>query len=341
MYGNGVIYKIASTGSFAYTILHTFNNTLLEGANPHNGLLKAADGALYGCTNSGGNFGNGTIYKITTGGVFSVIHHFSGASEGWSCYRKLVQGYGNDKNLYGVCYLGGAGGGGYGTVFRTDTTGKAFTVLHYFTNLDGRYPGTVLTVEPDTSLNKTKALYGGTSQGGAFSHGTLFKLDPAGPTYTLLYDFGTAAGYSTEFGGPMPLIAGVLYGEAANGGTHSNGVLFKYDLAGSGYSVIHHFDNNAGEGYQPYGGLAVDGANTFYGTCYGGGAGLYGTVWKFTPGSGTFTVLHSFGGTVGGGDGAHPYGGVVFDPGSGLLWGTTMWGGTADYGTVFNQTTGP
>jgi uncharacterized repeat protein (TIGR03803 family) len=43
------------------------------------------------------------------------------------------------------------------------------------------------------------------------------------------------------------------------------------------------------------------------------------------------TVLHSF---TGGSDGVNPYAGLIMDP-AGNLYGTTLLGGTSNYGTVF------
>jgi uncharacterized repeat protein (TIGR03803 family) len=56
----GTIYRVTAAGLF--TTLHRFS--WLDGANPASGLLRSADGSLYGTTQSGG-FGGGVIYKLT------------------------------------------------------------------------------------------------------------------------------------------------------------------------------------------------------------------------------------------------------------------------------------
>lgn len=167
-FGWGAVYKIGSTGSFTYSILHSFDNYLNEGAYPQGGLYKASDGSLYGTTVAGGLFGNGTIFKITTAGAFTVLHHFRAGYEGYQPFRKLVQGFGTDKNLYGVCWSSGPMG--YGTVFKISTSGSGFQVIHYFSNLDGRYSACQLTV--DNNGTTTTFLYGTTYAGGANSYGT-------------------------------------------------------------------------------------------------------------------------------------------------------------------------
>lgn len=337
-FDQGAVYKINVASPFSYSVLHSFNNGFSEGYYPYAGLYKGVDGALYGSTYAGGAYGGGTIFKMTTAGVITILHHFRQGLEGWDCYRKLVQGYGNDKNLYGTCYQGGPSG--FGSAFKISTAG-VFSVIHYFNNLDGRYPGSQLTVEPDTGLNTTKALYGATYQGGANNLGTLFKLNATGSTFAVLHDFATATGnYGAYFGGGIPLVSGVLYGTTYAGGAFSNGVFYKYDLATNTYTDIHDFNNAALEGYYPYGGLSMDTSGNFYGTnTYGGTIG-YGTIWKFNPSTSTFTKLHDFLGQPSD-DGANPYGGVQYDSVTGLLFGTTYYGGSNNNGQIFNQTTVP
>lgn len=333
--GTGTVYKINTTGAFAYTILHSFNTS--EGTYPVGGLYKAADGALYGCTTGGGLYGYGTIYKITTTGTFSVIHHFH-LYEGQFAYRKLVQGYGADKNLYGICYSGAAGN--VGSIFKVSTSG-AFALIHHFSNFDGQYPGSQLTVAPDTTLNTTKYLYGMTYQGGANALGTMFRVNQTGSTFQVVHNFagapdGANAGY---YNGSMYLSStGVLYGTTYQGGNQAGagGGIFKYDTVGGTFAMIHSFDNTLDEGNVSYGGLVSDGSGNLYGTMFYG-ADTSGTIWKYNVAGDTLTLLHLF--SPDGSDGAGPYG-VIFDP-SGLLYGTTSSGGTAANGTIFSQTLAP
>ena len=86
--------------------------------------------------------------------------------------------------------------------------------------------------------------------------------------------------------------------------------------------------------YPEFGSLTLDAAGNLYGTTSQGGefAG-YGTVYKVTA-TGTESVLYNF---TGRSDGSQPYGGVARD-GAGNLYGTTLHGGTNDYGAVFKLT---
>ena len=100
---------------------------------------------------------------------------------------------------------------------------------------------------------------------------------------------------------------------------------------GGGRVNIYHALQEAASGYGSRAELVEDGSGNFYGTTVSGGAYGGGTVFKMDS-SGNVTVLHSFGAS---GDGANPYGGLIFSTSGTYLWGTTKNGGTSGYGTVF------
>ncbi len=129
--------------------------------------------------------------------------------------------------------------------------------------------------------------------------------------------------------------AGNLYGTTNNGGTYTYGTVFELPpAAGGGYTekILHNFTNGA-DGGNPQSGLILDGAGHLYGTTYVGGAYGYGTAFELSPaGGGTWNekVLYSFGS----GNTAYPTSGLIFD-GAGNLYGTTLQGGPAQGGAVF------
>jgi uncharacterized repeat protein (TIGR03803 family) len=103
------------------------------------------------------------------------------------------------------------------------------------------------------------------------------------------------------------------------------------------YSVLLSFDTT--DGAEPTGGLLNENG-TLYGTTYGGGKGGLcpvgdgcGTVFSVTT-SGTETVLYEF---LGPPDGGGPNGSLLDV--NGMLYGTTVGGGTDQRGTVFSVTT--
>lgn len=344
LYNWGAIFKISSTTG-AYSIIHHLNNYLGEGAYPQAGLFKAGDGAMYGTTTQGGSFGNGTVFKITTAGALTILHHFRGNLEGSVPYQKLVQGAGTDKALYGCLYQGGPSG--FGSVFKIDTAGKSFQVLHYFSGADGTNPGNQLTVEPDASGN-TKALYGGCQYGGVNNSGTIFKITQNPVAFTKLVDLAAATGSHIYYGGQMPLLNGKLYGTTWDGGTKNNGVIFSIvPIDPASYKVLHNFDNtnwSGAEGYGPVDGIGPIPSGTsdtvFMGQEYGGGKWGSGTMFEYHEDTDGYQVLHHFGGTANGGDPAHPVG-CIYDPATGLIFGISNAGGAQNGGAVYSQTTSP
>jgi uncharacterized repeat protein (TIGR03803 family) len=118
--GDSGVFKMTPAGEV--TVLHTFclQTGCPDGDGPAAGVIQATDGNFYGTTVNGGanatdcsGGGCGTVFQITSGGVFTVIHSFDKA-DGEFPQAGLVQG--TDGNLYGVTT--GYQGIGAGTVFK-------------------------------------------------------------------------------------------------------------------------------------------------------------------------------------------------------------------------------
>jgi uncharacterized repeat protein (TIGR03803 family) len=92
------------------------------------------------------------------------------------------------------------------------------------------------------------------------------------------------------------------------------------------------------DAYGPQCSLVLDTAGNLYGTTFSGGAHNVGAVFKVSS-TGTESVVYSF---AGGSDGSHPIADLVRDAKTGYLYGTTIYGGTTNSGTVFvvNPATG-
>jgi uncharacterized repeat protein (TIGR03803 family) len=219
-FGNGTVFKLGATGK--ETVLHSFTGGN-GGREPFAGLVRDTAANLYG-TSLGGSSGNGTVFKLQPNDVLDVLYSFPNAINGSSPDAGLIRD--GAGNLYGATTSGGAFGNG--TVFKLNISGKE-TVLHSFTGgADGGRPFAALI--RDAAGN----LYGTTSGGGAFGHGTVFKLDTTGRE-TVLHSFTGGAGGSTPFGGLVRDSAGNLYGTAAFGGDSS---CFAPGGAGVGCGIV-------------------------------------------------------------------------------------------------------
>jgi uncharacterized repeat protein (TIGR03803 family) len=117
----GVVFKL--TPSKVLTVLHNFDAkpASVDGKFPDGGLVLATDGSFYGVTDGGGTSGLGTLYKITSAGVYTVLYNFIQAT-GTGPQNTLRQ-HTNGK-LYGQANAGGANS--LGTLFTFDVGMKAF-----------------------------------------------------------------------------------------------------------------------------------------------------------------------------------------------------------------------
>jgi uncharacterized repeat protein (TIGR03803 family) len=112
-YGYGSVWKLSQTGKF--TLLYSFKGGPTDGDFPLAGVIRDGEGNFYGVTYYGGSSGEGIVFKLSKGGVMTVLHSFSCASDG--CYP--IGGVIRDAagNLYGTAYYGG-NPGPYGTVWK-------------------------------------------------------------------------------------------------------------------------------------------------------------------------------------------------------------------------------
>jgi uncharacterized repeat protein (TIGR03803 family) len=149
-----------------------------------------------------------------------------------------------------------------------------------------------------------------------------------------------------------------LYGIAGGDGIGGGGTVFKVNIDGSGFVVLHSFDGDTGvlnigdlqtftntDGATPSNSRLVLWSNTLYGTAMYGGSSGYGTVFAVNTDGTGFRVLHSFtalfhsytnsmGNLINtNSDGAQPEAGLIISGNS--LYGTTTVGGSSGNGTVF------
>ena len=322
----GTVFELPK-GSATDTVLYSFTGTNGDGFYPYAGLILDSAGNLYGTTYFGGANDYGTVFEVTPWGTETVLHSFTDTNgDGAYPYGGLILD--SAGSLYGTTTYGGANV--YGTVFELPKGSATDTVLYSFTdtNGDGRNPHGGLIM--DSAGN----FYGTTEQGGSVNGGIVFKLDAKG-NETVLDSFPPTDGDGANpHGGLIMDSAGNFCGITEQGGSVTDGIVFKLDAKGN-ETVLDSFPGTNGDGFYPYAGLILDSAGNLYGTTRYGGADYYGTVFELPKGSATDTVLYSFTGTNG--DGANPEAGLIMDS-AGNLFGTTFNGGANDYGTVFEVT---
>ncbi len=282
-----------------------------DGALPAAAVLVDKTGALYGTTQAGGGEKQGTVFKLTPSGsgyVENVLYPFKGVKHGKHDGALPLAGLIEDEagSLYGTT----AGGG--------------------FSDLK--------------SICSSNRITG---------CGTVFKLTPSSGRYTesILYRFrGVPTDGISPFAGLTADSAGGLYGTTYEGGDvlYPGGTVFKLTpldkKASYTEAVLFTFPSGSryADGLFPSAVLLADDSGAFYGTAELGGAcpgePVYGcgVAFKLTPSESGYTqsVLYAF---QGGSDGFWPVAGLIAD-GSGALYGTTQYGGSANLGTVFKLT---
>jgi uncharacterized repeat protein (TIGR03803 family) len=276
-------------------------------------LLMDSSGNLYGTTAVGSGSKNfGAVYELTPKGKgwkYTELHSFDIEDlAGAKPYGGLIMD--TAGNLYGTA---SAGGNGAGTVFELSKTGKKWRAkaLHQFCSLksckDGQVPYAGLT-------------YAGASTGALY--------DGSSPLYGVTYNGVTD---SCTFPG-----CGVVFSLTPNGKKWTETVLYTFCQK-----------TGCDDGAFPGGPLTLDSNGNLFGVTAGGGTAecsddtRCGTVYELTPKKGKWSesVLYNFCSQSDCADGQDPEGGLIADS-AGNLYGTTYWGGSKRFGTIFKMTYG-
>jgi uncharacterized repeat protein (TIGR03803 family) len=284
----GTLYELSPVagGGWTKTVLHNFGNGT-DGSAPDTPIMDAA-GNLYGLTESGGLYGGGIAYELSPsqGGAWTetVLWSFGNGSDGEAPESGVIMDAAG--NLYGTTVQGGTycpSIGGCGIVYELSPSEGGYwteTVLHNFDNDDGLRPWASLI------LDAAGNLYGTTSQGGAYSDGTVFELSPndGGWTETVLHSFRDDGHDGLSPLTPVILdTAGNLYGTTMSGGMNRLGTVFELSARQGGWTetVLHDFNGNDGE--VDFGGVVMDKGGDLYGNTQAGGRYGYGTAYELTP----------------------------------------------------------
>jgi len=345
--GLGAVFRINTDGT-GYTNIYNFNlivtdpsiskQTNGDGAIPKAGLI-ISDNTLYGTTDQGGRYGEGTIFRVNTDGAcFTNLHNFTRRSSS-SPFTNSDGAYPvatlflSSNILYGTTEEGGIYGGGI--AFKVNVDGSGFTNLHNFPTYSNPTTGLLLS---------SNTLYGTSGDSGL---GNVYKINTDGSGYVVLHGFtgGSGGGYPYA---SLIISDNTLYGTTQGGGNPGYDTIFAVNTDGSDFRTLYHFTalNNYNsystnsDGAAPRASLILF-SNVLYGAAAVGGKFGQGTVFKInTDGSGfkalyNFTALTpnnpNYAGTNS--DGANPQSGLILS--GGILYGTAENGGGSTQGTVF------
>jgi uncharacterized repeat protein (TIGR03803 family) len=297
--GCGTVFKLTAgtNGTFTFSVL--FSGPQED--SPQGVTLDSARN-VYGISAFGGT-NNGSIFEITTGGVFTDLYDFCEFDGEDGCHPAGNPIFDKTGTLYGVTSAGGffhgandAEDGGYGVVFSWSPTLGFQGATHTFTDGECETPS-ACDVNPPTGFPD-----------GALPLAKLTQ-NTAGDKFGTTFAGGLGAAFGQFDSG-----FGTVYKIAANGA----------------YSILYSFchQTNCTDGFGPAGAIVLDSSGNVFGTSKGG-AQNHGAVFKITS-TGTESVIYSATGSAGVGSA------LVMDK-AGNLYGTTA-GGSAHTGSIFKLT---
>jgi uncharacterized repeat protein (TIGR03803 family) len=354
------LFTTAHADAQTLTTLYTFEApasttfTSSRGSQPDTLPALGQDGAVYGMTSDGGQYGNGVIYRydLKSHG-YTVLHTFSaldangenadGATPGMAVTR------GANDVFYGMASFGGQNG--TGTVFEFTPSGQ-FTVLHTFGaldanghNPDGAFPLRAMVVGHDGNL------YGTTRSGGLntclFTHGCGVAWTIGRWGFKVLHQFIAEEGHAASL---VQAHDGYFYGCAVWPATSlppgplPSGILFRMSPSGQHFEVLHSFgqtDANSRnvDGADCYEPLVEISPGVFYGANFHGGTNGNGVVFRYALSNpGAVEVVHDFSAVNSAGqnsDGAGPGGRLALGQ-HGTLYSNTEGGGSKGNGVLYS-----
>jgi uncharacterized repeat protein (TIGR03803 family) len=202
---HGTIFQVNADGS-GFNTIFAFSGT--NGNTPSSPLTLSGN-TLYGVTLSGSN-GFGSIYRINTDSTaFTNLFNFTNGLGGSLPESALVL---FNNALYGTTTSGGISNAG--TLFRINTDGTGFKVLHGFTT-------TWDAGEPFGGLMLCSNVFYGTAVAGNSSsgnYGIVFQINPDGSGFTNIYNFSGGSDGAGP-GTTLVLDGNTFYGTADLGGS--------------------------------------------------------------------------------------------------------------------------
>ena len=207
----GSIFRLSTSGVLRYS----YNSPGGAGGTyPIGPLVQLTDGNFYGTAADGGAGAGGFVFKMTPGGVVSIVYNFT-ENDGQTFLPSTGLTLGSDGQLYGASALGGANDAG--TLHRV-TTGGQYTLLYSFPS----FAGTAASLVQHTNGK----FYGVTATGGADNYGMVYSLDVGSPPFIALVQSQGRPGQNEQ-----------ILGQGLNGTTNVtfNGVAAAFDIHSDTY----------------------------------------------------------------------------------------------------------
>ncbi len=303
----GVVFSLDPDGT-NYMVHKNFEGE--SGERPY-GELVPYDGKLWGMTNEGSSYNTGNIFSIMPDGTnFNIEHEFENG--GGRPYGSLIV---SNEKLWGLTFFGGANNQGY--IF-----GFSPELSEMIIRQDLSDPN---IVNPSGTLLESFGKLWGVSSAGGIGYGAIYNINTDGSEFTVIHEFDFDDGGIPY--GALILHDEKMWGMTSEGGTGAYaGVIFNLNKDGTGYQVVHRFDQD--HGYSPKGAL-VEFEGKLWGMTEHGGDHNEGVIFSIDTDGSKYSVIHHFNGE----SGANPTGDIFgFD---GYLWGVTAQGGSNNAGTIF------
>jgi uncharacterized repeat protein (TIGR03803 family) len=293
--------------SAAYSILHNFVGGANDGIQPYYGGPVLSGSTLYGMTSDGPQSSDppayhyaGALFQINTDGSgYQFLHYFNNIPPGGDGTVPRGSLTLSGSTLYGCTAYGGTP---YlqtqGTVFKINTNGGGYQVLHNFwedaNNEAHPYGAPVIS---------GSTLYGMTSSESTGLKGEIFALNTDGDGFQVLHQFAGKPDDGANPYGSLTLVGSTLYGMTSTGGAggidgggSGYGVIFSLNLdPGGEYKVLHHFAGFEGnDGAHPYGSLTLV-ESKLYGMTAEGGPSGGGVIFALNLDGGGYQVMFDIG----------------------------------------------
>jgi uncharacterized repeat protein (TIGR03803 family) len=319
---------ISTTFSFAAN-LTTIARFPITTEAPDGWLIGDAAGNLYGTTFGDASSNWGSVFEISAGShaltTLAVFNGSNGADPSGGLWADPAGNLYGTTNNGGINFQGSASLGN-GAVFKIAAGTHALTTLAAFTGTASQPSAGVIG---DSAGN----LYGTSWSNGATNDGAVFKIDAVTHNYSIVASLTAATTGSAPHSQLVADKDGNLFGTAEFGGPNNAGTIFKVDHTTNALTALVSF--GGANGIYPDAGLIMDASGNLFGTAFEGGPSNNGTIFELPAGSHTVNTLATFNGA----NGSRPRCKLVEDA-AGNLFGTTVSGGSQDYGTAFELPSG-